>query len=117
MQGREKKARGDADGFLDVVVLDSQLTLFGLRESKVDTKHDDQVRSRFEELLVPVRTQRRQRLEPFRRHPVLIALALFCLGCPADLTLDFRVLDYDESPRLLIGGAGSQGGAANRILN
>jgi hypothetical protein len=65
---------------------------------------------------VPVRTQWGQRLQPLRGHPVFVALALFRFRRFADLALYFGVPHYDKSPGLLIGAAGSQRGAANRVL-
>jgi hypothetical protein len=55
--GCEKKPGSDTDGLLHVGVLDLRLALGGLRKAEVYPEYDDQVRSRIEEFLVPIRTQ------------------------------------------------------------
>jgi len=89
----------------------------GLDKPEIDPEDNNEVRSCLKEFLVPVRSQWRQRLQPLRGHPVLIALTLFGLRGLADPSLDFRVPYDDELPGLLIRSAGSERRATNGVLD
>ena len=114
VQSRDQESSGDPDRFLRVVMLHlapiGQQTI-GLRED------DDQVRSGFQERLVLVRAQGRQRIKPFLRGFVVVELVFFLLRGLANLCLQCRVADDHEVPRLKVSAVRRRPGRAQAIFD
>ena len=72
-------------------------------------EHRNQPRCDFQERLVRIGAQRRQRLQPLSGRSMRVELALFGFGGRADPSLGGRVLHRDEAPGLLVGAAGRAG--------
>ena len=104
MQRGNQKAASDAHRLLHVIVFDLALAAVRLLLPAVILPEDhDQVGRLFQELLVPVGAQRRQRLQPVAGEAMLVVLALFGFRRLAYLPLDARVGNHREVPGLPVG--------------
>ena len=93
VESSEKKAGGDADRFLNIIVLRLFLPIARLRETKINAENNDQIRRCFKKVFLPVHAERRERCQSFRRYAVFVTFALLRLRCLADSTLDSRAAD------------------------
>ncbi len=110
----DKEAGSDADGFLDIVVLDfARRPLERRDEAIILAEDDDEPGSELEEGFVPIGAEGSESGEPIAGHAARIIFLFFRFGGETDAALDERIADNDEMPGLLIGAGGSAGGDAD----
>ncbi len=96
MKGRQHEPHRYPYRFLDVVALWAPTP-------RVNLEYDDQIGGGFQVLLGPVCAEWGKGIEPLLGGPAFVEGAFLGLCALPDLTLDVRVLDDDESPRLDVG--------------
>jgi hypothetical protein len=99
VERRKQEADGDPDRLADVVVLP---LLAPLVTAPRLLENGDQVRRVGEVRLEPVGTERIDRLEELAGRALTVEELLLALGRGPDGSLDLRVRDDDEPPRLLV---------------
>jgi len=77
----------------------------------------DQVRGGLQERLAPVGAERRERLEPLRRHAALVAFLLLRFGGDANFLLDLGIRHDDEAPGLAVGAGRGGCRREDRVSN
>ena len=113
MQRRQQKAGRNPHGLLHIVVPD----LLAIRiEEILLREYDNQRRSDFQKLLMPIGAKGLQRPQPLVGKAALVILALLPFGSLANLALQTGARHHHKSPWPLVRARGSRPGGGNRQI-